>query len=176
MAKLILAIDMKKILTLLLLIPFFGFSQDSCKLKKTRDPYTKEIKLSTGLMAFGSHKVSIDANSKEIDIFFILASTEEGKCFDDQSTAAAMFSNSRLKTTFHNNGTMNCEGYFHINFRNTASTNYNLQKMSAQKIGSFVFTNGKVTTTITLNDEQQELFRKAITCVATEAKGLIVTN
>jgi hypothetical protein len=168
--------NMKTILSLLLLLPFFGFGQDSCKLKQTRDAYTKEVKLSTGFITLGSNKVTIDANAKEIDIFFILGSTAEGKCFDDASNVVVNYSNSRLKTTLHNSGTMNCEGYFHITFRNTVSTNYNLQKLIAQKTGSFVFTNGKVSTTVALNDDQQVIFQKAVSCLANQAKTLIPTN
>jgi hypothetical protein len=167
---------MKTILTLALFLPFAAFAQDSCHLKKDRDPYTKEIKLSTGYISVGSHKVTIDANSKEIDIFFILGSTEEGKCFDDQSKASVLYSGSRLKTSFNNAGTMNCEGYFHITFRNTPATNYNLQKLMQQQVGSIVFTNGKVSTTVTLTEEQKTILQKAITCLATEAKTLLPSN
>jgi hypothetical protein len=167
---------MKKILSVLLLLPFVAFSQDSCKLKKERDAYTKQVKLSTGFITLGSNKVTVDANSKEIDIFFILGSAGEGKCFDDASTAVVNYSGSRLKTSYHNSGTMNCEGYFHLTFRNTPSTNYNLQKLSTMKVGSFVFTNGKLVTTVVFDEQQQAIFQKAVACLVNEAKTLIATN
>jgi hypothetical protein len=167
---------MKTIFSLLLLLPAFSFAQDSCKLKKDRDPYTKEVRISTGFITLGDHKVTIDANSKEIDIFFTLGSTKDGICFDDKSTMNATYAGGKLKTTFRSSGTMNCEGYYHVTFRNQHSPNYNLQKLMTQKVGSFAFINGKTTTTVTLDEETQLLFQKAVTCLVNEAKTLILTN
>ena len=168
--------NMKQLFFLLLTLSFAAGAQDSCKLKKARDPYTKEVRLSTGTITIGSHKVTIDANSKEIDIFFILSSTAEGNCFNDASTVTVNYAGSRLKTSFRNTGTMNCEGYFHITFRNTPSTNYNLQKLATQKVGTLAFSSGKVTTTIAVNEEQQAILQKAIACIASEAKTLLPSN
>jgi hypothetical protein len=167
---------MKTILSLLFLLPLFSSAQDSCKLKKDRDPYTKEVRISTGFIELGDHKVTIDANSKEIDIFFTLGSSKDGICFDDKSTLNATYAGGKLKTTFRSFGTMNCEGYFHVTFRNQHSPNYNLQKLMTQKVGTFAFINGKNVTTVTLDDETQLLFQKAVTCLVNEAKTLIPVN
>lgn len=162
---------MKPFFFFLFLAPFFAAAQDSCQLKTTRDPYTKEVKLTTGFVSIGSNKVSVDAVAKEIDFFFML---EGGKCFDDQSTLIVNFEGNRVKQTYRSSGTMNCEGYFHINFRNTPVTNYGLQKLSSLKIHSLVFKKDKEETTVLLSEDQKEILRKAISCLSAEAKTLFI--
>lgn len=161
---------MKFVLGLLLLLPFMASAQDSCQLKRDRDPYTKEVRISTGFIAVGSNKVSVDALAKEIDFFFML---DGSKCFNDQSTLVVNFEGSRLKQTFRSSGTMNCEGYFHINFRNTPSTNYTLQKLANLRVSSLVFKKDKEETMVMLTEEQRTIFQKAISCLIRDAKTLI---
>jgi hypothetical protein len=161
---------MKQILSLLLLLPFFADAQDTCGLKSTRDPYTKEVRLSSGFISVGSNKVSIDAVAKEIDFFFML---DGGKCFDDGATLTVNFEGSRVKQTYRSSGTMNCEGYFHINFRNTPGTSYTLQKLATLRVSSFVFKKDKEETTVLVSEDQKDLFRKAVSCVITQGKTLI---
>jgi hypothetical protein len=164
---------MKAILFLLFLLPVFSFAQDSCKLKKDRDPYTKEVRISTGFIQMGDHKVTIDATAKEIDIFFTLGSSKDGICFDDKSVLNATYAGGKIKTTLRSSSTMNCEGYFHITFRNSPSPNFNLQKLMNQKIGTLAFVNGKTITTVTVDEATQVIFQKAVTCLVNEAKTLI---
>ena len=84
---------MKYSLILFLLLPFFSRSQD-CNLKTSKDPYTKELKLSTGLITLNNGQYSIEATKSEIDFMFSL----EEKCFDDASTASIFFEGTKTKT------------------------------------------------------------------------------
>src|SRR5436190_11448667 len=60
---------MKYLLILLLALPVLSQAQDSCKLKKLTDPYTKQSKISTGFVPFvtdgGTVNVSIDATATD---------------------------------------------------------------------------------------------------------------
>jgi hypothetical protein len=163
---------MKSILLAAALFPLFVSAQD-CKLVRDTDPYTKETKLSSGFItlqggALGS--LTIDADSKEIDFYF----TVTDKCFNDQSTLFVFFEGTKTKGTYHNAGSMNCSGDFHVIFRNGASTNTQLQKLGTVKVTQFVFNNAdKKPTTITLTPEEQDIFMKSASCVITEAKTLV---
>ncbi len=161
---------MKYILSLLLLLPIFTRAQD-CHLKTLKDPYTKEIKISTGFISFNSSQVSIEATKSEIDFMFSLGS---GNCFDDASAAAVFFEGTKLKTNFKNNGTMNCDGLFHITFRNTNPSPFALQNLATKKITSIRFKdNSKKETGVTLTAEQQQMFMDFINCIINEAKKLL---
>jgi hypothetical protein len=162
---------MKAFIIIVLLSPLFLAAQD-CKLNREKDPYTKETKISTGFIQLDGASVTVDADSKEIDMLFSIEGID--KCFDNNSVAAIVFENTKVKMTMHNAGTMNCEGLFHFIFRNTASTNTQLQKLVTQKMTSIVFTgNGKKLTTITFSPEAQSALIALGTCLATEAKTLI---
>jgi hypothetical protein len=161
--------SMKYISALLLLLPFFPKAQD-CNLKKTKDPYTREIKISTGLIFLNSGQYSIEATKSEIDFMFSL----EGKCFDDASTAAVFFEGTRLKTNFKNSGTMNCEGLFHFTFRNTNPLSSALLNLGAKKITSIRFKdNTSKETGISFTAEQQQTFINLTNCIINEAKKLL---
>lgn len=167
---------MIKVFTLLLLTPFFALAQDStainCKLINSTDPYTKETKLSTGFIYLKGASVTIDADSKEIDVLFSIEGID--KCFDNNSTAAIFFEGVKTKMTSRNGGTMNCEGLFHFIFRNTALTTTILQKMMTQKINHIVFTgNGKKESIVTVKPETQQQLMDQATCLVNEAKSLI---
>ena len=160
---------MKYILSLIAFLPFFTIAQD-CKLSRETDPYTKETKISSGFMNLQGGSLSIDADSKEIDFFFAVP----GKCFTDASTVFIFFEGSRAKMTYRNAGSMNCDGFFHFKFRNTAGTTSVLQKLGNQKVAQFIFTGSdKKETIVSLLPEQQELLMKASTCVVAESKTLI---
>jgi len=124
---------MKYIFIIYLILPLFTFSQD-CKLNKQTDPYTKETKLSTGFIELYKGSVTIDADSKEIDVFFAIEGND--KCFDNSSTAAIFFEGTKTKMTTRNSGSMNCEGFFHFNFKNSATTIS--QVMGKRKLKSFL--------------------------------------
>jgi len=163
-------ISMKYPFCLLLLLPFYSMAQD-CKLKNRRDPYTKEIRLSTGLIALNGAQVSIEASKPEVDFMFSLGS---GKCFDDACTAALYYEGSKVKTNFKNNGTMNCDGLFHFTFRNTDPVQSALQNLATKKVTSIRFKdNGKKEIVVTLTAEQQQIFMNQGACIISEAKKLL---
>lgn len=162
-------LHMKHLLLIACLFPVALLAQD-CKISRETDPYTREVKLSSGFVSLQNASVTIEADSKELDFFFVLPD----KCFSDASTIFIFFEGNKIKTTYRNAGSMNCDGYFHVKFRNTASTTGVLQKLSSQKVARFIFTgNDKKEITVTLTPDQQELFMKATTCTITEAKTLI---
>ena len=163
---------MKRLLVCLLLIPAFSFAQD-CNLKKTKDQFTQEPKLSTGFVPFSAVSLSIDADSKEIDFLFSINNKSEEKCFDDASTISFVF-DGKQKANFRNTGTMNCQGLFHVTFKNLATTPSPLQRLSSKKITSIMLTgNNNTVTTITLGETQQKELTEMISCLVKEAKTLI---
>src|SRR5687768_11882353 len=129
---------MKQLLACLLLLPAFSFAQD-CNLKKTKDQFSQEPKLSTGFVPFSAISLSIDADSKEIDFLFSINNKSEEKCFDDASTISFVF-DGKQKANFRNTGTMNCQGLFHVTFKNVATTPSPLQRLSSKKITSIMLT------------------------------------
>jgi hypothetical protein len=163
---------MKQLLALVLLIPAISFAQD-CNIKKTKDQFSQEPKLSTGFVPFSAISLSMDADSKEIDFLFSINNKSEEKCFDDASTISFAYEG-KQKANFRNTGTMNCEGLFHVTFKNLATTPGPLQKLATKKITSIMLTgNNKTVTTITLGAEQQQQLMDLIACMVKEAKTLI---
>ena len=158
-------------IVLALVFPVSLYAQD-CKLTRETDPYTKETKLSTGFIFFDGGSVTIDADSKEIDVLFSIEGSD--KCFDNNSMAAIFFEGIKTKMNSRNGGTMNCEGLFHFVFKNAASTTTLLQKLSTQKINHIVFTgNNKKESTVNLGPQEQEALMALATCLINEAKTLI---
>lgn len=156
---------------LLFFLPLFGTAQD-CKLGRETDPFTKETKLSTGFMFFSGASLTIDADSKEVDLLFSLEGAN--KCFDNNSTAVVFFEGSKVKMNLRNAGTMNCEGLFHFIYKNSASTTTQLQKLTTQRISQIIFTDAnKKEMTVTLTGKDQELLISLGTCLINEAKTLI---
>jgi hypothetical protein len=162
---------MKCSLLLFFLFPLVGSAQD-CKLKKDKDPYTKEVRISTGFFPMEGMMVSIQATKSEID--FLFSMTNNTKCFDDASTAQIFFENSKYKSNYKNNGTMNCQGLFHFIYRNGASTPTALQNLASKKVTSIKFkdSSGKESE-ITFTAVQQEQFMELTACVIKEAKVLL---
>jgi hypothetical protein len=147
-----------------------AFCQDECKLIKDSDPYTKEVKLSSGFISLQGGSVTIDADSKEIDFFFVI----DDKCFDNLSTVSIFLEGSKVKTTYSNAGNMNCTGYFHFKYRNSATTPTQMNKMATQKISQLIFKGtDKKETVISLLPAQQEMLMKAVACMAAEAPKLV---
>jgi hypothetical protein len=161
---------MKSIFLISCLFPLFLSAQEGKVLTET-DPYTKETKISSGFISLqGGASVSVEADSKELDFFFII----NGKCFNDASTAVVYFDSSRLKTTYRNSGSMNCTGYFHFKFRNGTVTPTQVQKLGTMKVSQFVFVDSdKKQVTISFTPEQQKVFMESAACVTAEAKKLI---
>jgi hypothetical protein len=162
---------MKYIIVVILLISQFAKAQD-CKLNKETDPYTKETKLSTGFIFLEGASVTIDADSKEIDMLFSIEGKD--KCFDNDATAVIIFEGVKQKTTLRNNGTMNCEGLFHFIFKNSATTTSVLKRLSTQKITQITFTgNNKKQTIINIPLQEQQSLVTLATCLVNDAKALI---
>jgi hypothetical protein len=163
---------MKKLTLALFLIPMLLNAQD-CKLNREKDPFTKETKLSTGFIFFDGGSVTIDADSKEINLLFSI----EGKdrCFDNNTIAEFYFEGLKGKTTSRNAGTMNCEGLFQVVFKNTAGTPTTLlQRILTKKVTQVVFTvDGKKPLTTTLAPKDQETLMALANCLVNEAKTLI---
>lgn len=152
------------------IFPLFSAGQD-CKLKKTTDEFTREEKISTGFFNLQKVSLSVSTDKKEIDFFFSMNSRD--KCFDNASELTVFFEGNRQKNSFKNNGSMNCEGLFHVIIRNGTQTPYFLQRISSQKVVSIKFTgNNNAATTITLSPEQQQTLMKMASCIAQEAKVL----
>src|SRR5688500_12988246 len=124
---------MKWFFVLILALPLLSAAQEipvDCKLHRDNDPYTKETVLSTGFFDVDVASVDISANRFEIDIFL----TVSNNCFDNNSTAMIFFEGSKLKLTARNAGSMNCDGNFHIIFKNSTTPTTLLQKMMNQKV------------------------------------------
>ena len=162
---------MKYILAIIFLVPI-GLSAQDCKVRKTTDPYTKEAKMSTGVIPLQGASLSVDADGKEIDFFFSIDGKE--KCFSDQSTAVIVYEGTRVKGNFRNGGPVNCDGIFHLIFRNQSTTPALLQRLITQKIISIQITgNNKSQTTISFSPEEQQILMTRSDCLIKEAKTLI---
>jgi len=160
---------MKYCTLIFILFPFALHSQD-CNLKSSKDPYTREIKISTGLIPLNSGQFSIEASKSQIDFMFVI----EGKCFDDASTAAVFFEGTRSKTNLKNSGTMNCDGLFHFTFRNTDPAQSSLINLGSKKITSIRFKdNTNKETGISFTAEQQQLFEDLTNCIISGSKKLL---
>ena len=163
---------MKKLLTIVLLLPLFSFAQDTCKLIRETDPFTKQTKLSTGFIYFDGGSLTIDADSKEIDFLFSIEGAD--KCYDNNSIAAIFFEGVKTKMSNRNGGTMNCEGLFHFIFKNSPSNTSLLTKLITQNIHHIVFTgNNKKESTLNIGPVEQETLKTLATCLVNEAKTLI---
>jgi len=157
---------MKYYLALVLLSPFFSPAQD-CNLRTSKDPYTKEVKVTTGLISLNNAQYSIQATKSEIDFMFSI----EGKCFDDASGASVFFEGTRSKSNFKNGGTTNCDGLFHFTFRNTDPLPSALTNLGTKKITSIRFKdNTNKETGIIFTAEQEQTLSNLINCIINEAK------
>jgi len=160
---------MRFVFALAFLLPLMAHSQD-CKLLRETDPYTKETKISSGFITLQGGTVSIDADSREVDFFFVI----QGKCFNDQSTVFVYFEGSKTKATYRTSNSMNCDGYFHFTVKNAATTPLQVQKLGANKVTQFIFTDSdRKQLVISLLPDQQDTFMTSVNCVINESKKLI---
>jgi hypothetical protein len=114
----------------------------------------------------------VDATPSIIDFFLWI--TKDSRCFDDASTAELIFDGEKVKMKFKNTGSMNCDGAFHFSFKNTPTTNSQLNKIATKKINTIKLVgNNKTETLITLTEEQKLLLMNMAACVANEGKSLI---
>ncbi len=147
-----------------------GFSQD-CQLQSETDVYTKETKISSGFKEINHGKLTIDGNKTEIDFFF----TIKDKCFNDASTVHIYFEGSKTKFLQRNTGRINCNGFFHLIFKNSTTPTSVLKKLATQKVTQFIFFNDntKQEAIITLTPDEQEWILNKAGCVVAEAQKLI---
>ncbi|HRX93810.1 MAG TPA: hypothetical protein P5158_06840 [Chitinophagaceae bacterium] len=164
----------KLLLLALFQLPLLLIAQD-CKLITDKDPFTREIKLSTGFISLRGGSVTIDGNKSEIDVLFSIRGSD--KCYDNTSTAEIYFEGSRSKMLGRNGGTMNCEGLFHFTFRNSkASPTTLLQRICTKKITQIIFISNdkkKTRTAVTFEPEQQQAVMQMANCLLTEARKLV---
>ncbi|HLG38438.1 MAG TPA: hypothetical protein VI461_02180 [Chitinophagaceae bacterium] len=162
---------MKCFQPVIFLFPFYALAQD-CSIKKTTDPYTKEVRISTGFIELQGASLAIEADSREIDFFFSMTGVE--KCFSDASTAVVVYEGIKMKGNYKNGGPVNCDGFFHIIFKNGPATPALLQRLISQKISSIQFTgNNKTQTTITFSPEDQQILIAKADCLIKEARTLL---
>ena len=160
---------MRIVFALVFLLPLMAQTQD-CKLSRETDPYTKETKISSGFITLQGGTVTIDADSREVDFFFVI----QGKCFNDQSTVFVYFEGSKTKATYRTSNSMNCDGYFHFTVKNAATTPSQVQKLGANKVTQFIFTDSdKKQVVVSLLPDQQDTFMSSVNCVVNESKKLI---
>lgn len=165
---------MNKITLLVLTLLFAsGVKAQECNLFKDVDTYSKQEKLSTGFVAVNGANLTIDATKTEID--FLITTTKGDKCFDSNTSAVILFADGKQKFTLRNNGTMNCDGDFHVVGRNTATVIPSfLQRITKQKVQKITIKGrGGKDIDITLNEAQQQQFFDLATCIAEQAKTLV---
>ena len=163
---------MKYFLFCFFLLPVAAMAQD-CALKKGQDVITSKPTLSTGFIDLQGNTFSIDINSKEIDFFFVLTGSTV-KCLDEETELLMVYEGGKLKQQFKNYGSMNCDGIFHLIFKNSAYTNSQLQRLSQKKIISIQFTGSNPKPyIISLMPDQQLMLQNTITCVIKEAKTVL---
>jgi hypothetical protein len=163
---------MKCILFCIYILPFAALAQE-CGFKKGIDAITSKPTLSTGFIELQGNTLSIDINNKEIDFFFVLTGTNV-KCLDEETSITMVFEGGKLKSEFKNYGSMNCDGIFHLIFKNSAYTPSPLQKLAAKKIVSIQFTGSNPKPfIISLVPEQQQMLQTTISCVIKEAKTVL---
>lgn len=169
---------MKYIFAALFLLPLGALAQH-CAIKKEIDKFSQQPKVTTGLfpMSSGMDKilVSIEATATDIDYLFVLNQGGEQRCYDDQSSAQLSYDSIRLKTTIRNSGSMNCEGLFHFNFRNTPTPASNLKRLAATRVAAIRFTgNDKTVTEVILTEEDKVRLMDLTNCIIKEAEALRV--
>jgi len=163
---------MKYIMLLCGLLPLSLLAQD-CNLKKGQDAITSKPTLSTGFIDLPGTTLSIDVNSKEIDFFFVL-DNRAVKCLTEETEVTVMFEGGKLKSEFKNSGSMNCDGIFHIIFKNSAYTPSQLTRLSTKKIVAIEITGSTPKPyVISLTPEMQQNLMNLISCVTKQAKTVL---
>jgi hypothetical protein len=165
---------MKASLLLFVFLPFISPAQDTCGLKRTKDPFTNVTKLSTGFKKFDGNgvTVSISADATPADIDFFIWVKNEGRCFDPESTAQIVYEGEKSRATLKNTGSMNCDGAFHFTFKNNATTTAVLKRLGTKKLSTIKLISGKTETMIALNEEQKTMFLQMAQCIASEGLAL----
>lgn len=168
---------MKKTLFLSLFLFLFGvaFTQE-CDLKDVKDPLNQETRLSTGFkkMGGGSDRfmISGEVDKRELDFFFVLEGS--GFCFDEYARVQAIFEGGKQKNIFRNGGAENCQGYFHIIFKNQENQPATLKNLATKKVISLKFTTkDNKEKIVNLGPEEQDTFQRIVSCVLESSTALL---
>lgn len=167
---------MKQLFVCIAMIPFFSFAQDTttfkCDLNKEKDRFGKVLKISTGFITLNKGvSLYMEADSMQVDFFFNIGGIN--KCFDYQSTVMFFFEGGKMKYNYHNGGTVNCEGYFHLNFRNASVPSSLLTRLGEKKVISMKFSGtNKQETSLDITGEQQQTIMNFVNCMIAEAKAI----
>lgn len=162
---------MNYFLILLLTVSFAATAQD-CPLVRDSDPYTRKTRIATGFINLPDGQLNIESDGKEIDLFFIV----NGKCFADGSNVYVYFDSLRARMTYRNTGSMNCDGYVHIRFRNQANPNTQLKRFTTHRVTQIIFIDAdKKEKIMTLTEEQQATLKRLATCLVEESVKMVGT-
>lgn len=168
---------MKKILSLSLLLSLvLGSMAQDCDLKDVKDPLNQDTRLSTGFkkMGGGSDRfmVSGEVDKRELDFFFVLEGT--GLCFDEYARVQAVFEGGKQKNIFRNGGAENCQGYFHIIFKNQENQPATLKNLATRKVISLKFTTrDNKEKIVNLGPEEQDTFQHLVSCILETSTSLL---
>ena len=165
---------MKRISTLLLILAAMIFdarSQD-CALIKNEDPYTRSTTYSTGYHKWNGGSIVLDASKPEID--WMIEVGAGTICVDDEASIQVFFEGSKLRLMFRNAGTMNCEGLLHVFFKNSPTTNSQLNKLATLPIQRILITTAKEKEfSIEPTAEQRTAWMRSAACLTDRAKQLL---
>jgi len=101
-------------------------------------------------------------------------SINAAKCLDENTEATFIFEGGKLKSEFKNSGSMNCNGIFHVIFRNSTYTPSPLQKLGAKKIITIRLTgNTPKPIDIDLSLEEQQTLMTLIACIIKDSKTVL---
>lgn len=151
--------------------PLLSFGQD-CKFKTGKDLINNKPTLTTGFIDLDGNTLTVDINSKEIDFFFVL-NAPSVRCLTEETEATFNFEGGKSKAEFHNGGSMNCDGIFHIIFKNSAYTPSQISRLAAKKIVSLQFTGSGKPYTIEFTPEQQQMLKQTLDCIIKEHKTVL---
>ncbi len=161
-----------KYLFIFLFLPVQLLAQD-CKLQKGMDPISSKPTLSTGFIELSGTTLSIDANNKEIDFFFVVKNPV-ARCLDENTGITVMFEGGKIKAEYKNSGSLNCDGILHITFKNSAYTPSPLQRLVSKKIVTIrLHSETGKPFDINLEPAQQQMLMDQINCVIKESKTLL---
>jgi hypothetical protein len=150
----------------------FSATAQDCALIKNEDPYTRSITYSTGYNKWPGGSVVLDASKAEIDWMIELG--VGNICVDDEATIQVFFEGSKLRLMFRNSGTMNCEGLLHVLFKNSTTTNYQLNKLATLPIQRILITtSAKKEFSIEPDADQRAVWMRSATCLIDRGKQLL---
>ncbi|MBI1344607.1 MAG: hypothetical protein GC171_16925 [Terrimonas sp.] len=166
---------MKAIFIFISCLPFLVNAQD-CNLKDVKDPLNQDIRLSTGFKKMGGGNdrfmVSAEVDKRELDFFFVLEGSN--LCFDDYARVQAIFEGGKQKAIYRSGGSANCQGYFHIIFKNQANQPTNLKNLVSKKIISLKFTTkDRSEKVVNLVPDDQENLMKMLSCIYNASAELL---